>query len=103
MKGMNRQKYRLFQSGAGLRGAAVSMWGEIGWYDSYGQFQASTNYTSGYTDSNGNLYLYVEFILEEEYNYPVQYTWMSVWLSNGVPAGYFLVEQTDAYGYGDTR
>ncbi len=79
----------------GVGGVSFSMRGEIGWYDAYGQPQVVTKYASGYTDGAGNLYLYVEFILGEEYDYPVQYMWMSVWLTNGDPPNYSVLEKTE--------
>jgi hypothetical protein len=85
----------------GLGGVAFSMMGQIGWYDAYGQPQVVTKNATGYTDGAGNLYLYVEFILGEEYDYPVQYMWISVWLTNGDPPNYSGLEKVGMYGYGD--
>jgi len=88
---------------AGVSNVGFTLQGQIGWTDSYGQPQLAVKFAWGNTDGSGNLYVYVDFTLGEDYNYPVQYTWTSVQLTNGVPSGYSVFEKTDMYGYGTSR
>jgi hypothetical protein len=85
--------------GVGLPNVLVSFQGEIEWIE-YGEYQWTIKYASGYTDNNGFLYIYRDFILGEDYNYPVDHMWISVTVS-GIPAQFVMLEQMNMYGFGD--